>query len=273
MSMLSRSLAAGVLALAGLALATPARAEDTLRLALPASDEAATLDLNDMDEDFDADTIAVARGRGGRGGGRGVARGGFRGRGFAGRGFRGGFHRARFARFPRVARFGRFGRFPVRVGFGRRFFAPRFRSRVFISPRWSFWGFYPRVYSPSVYWFYYPTASSWATYPISETVASTPLYMDPVPSGQAPVMPSTPAPPKAGTNTFPYDGGPRAPVPMPTPDEAAVQPPLKRVPMLLEDFLVSMSPNGAKWNYPAYGEKPTRGSPAVPSAVISTNDR
>src|SRR5262245_53489709 len=89
-SMFRISLAAGVLALAGLAWASPAYADDTLRLSLPAKGlsagvDAPTLTLDATNADLDAKTIATAS-RGFHGGARGF-HGGFH------RGFHGGFHR------------------------------------------------------------------------------------------------------------------------------------------------------------------------------------
>src|SRR5262249_4293610 len=67
--------------------------------------------------------------------------------------------------------------------------------------------------------------------------------------------------------TFPYDGGPKNPVPMPsqqTPEDArpTLIPSGSRQP---GETLVSVPSNqseekksSAKWNFPAYGEKPTR---------------
>jgi hypothetical protein len=281
--MLSRHLAAGVLALAALAL--PARAEDTLRLSLPGSDKAQTLDLKATEADLAADTLTVARGRGGRGGGRGFARGrGFRGRGFRGRAFRGrGFRGRAFARRPfirgrafvRSPFFGRafvrrpfFGRAFVRSPFfGRAFVRRPFFGRAFIW-RPSFGsGFFWGGFYPSYYWYpgVYDDWSDYYTYPTSgavSTVPSTTLGITPVPSGGSPPAPSAPAPEDSAPGTYPYDGGPRTPVPMPKADEANNRLQLPRRPALLDEVLVSFQENKGKWNYPAYGEKATRsGSP------------
>jgi len=260
-----RNLAAGALALAGLAFATPARAEDTLRLSLPGSDKASTLDLKATDADLDAEVLDIARGR--AGGGRAGVRGrGFAGRGrIGGRGFRGAF---------------------FRPGFGRGGFrGVGFRGRGFGFRGVGFRGFayYPRYYggfyyggAPGIY-YSAPVGYSYGYAPCSGTVISsgpaTTLRMAPVPSNGGPVVPSTPTP---GKSTYPYDGGPKTPVPMPKADEAK-QVPLPRTPALLEDVLVSLQgqAQGGKWNYPAYGEKPTRtgtGS-ATPSTGISGNFR
>src|SRR5262249_22686659 len=97
--MLAKSLAPCLAVIAGLALASPGRADDIIRLALPGSDEDGTiLQLKATEADLEADIIDVQRGRGGggfRGGGGGFRAGGFRG-GFGGaRGF-GGFRAGGF---------------------------------------------------------------------------------------------------------------------------------------------------------------------------------
>jgi len=80
----------------------------------------------------------------------------------------------------------------------------------------------------------------------------------------------TPAPqqmPQADDEgTYPYDGGPKNPVPMPSYDDAKpTQVPYRQ--LQRGETLVSLKPKQAeekktssagKWNYPAYGEKPTR---------------
>jgi hypothetical protein len=262
MTMNLRNLAAGVLALAGLAFATPARAEDNFRLGLPGSDKAPTSNLKATDDDLDAEVLDIARGRGGVGrGGRGFARGG---RGFArgGRGFRGAFFRSGFRRGWGGRGFGWGGR---GWGWGGRGYGFAYYPRYY-------GGFYygaPRVYysGPAGYVYGYAPCSGTV---ISSVPAAT-LRMAPVPSNGAPSVPSTPAP---GKNTYPYDGGPKAPVPMPQAEEAR-QVPLPRTPALLEEVLVSLEGQGGKWNYPAYGEKATRGGSGsvLRSAGISGNFR
>src|SRR5947209_1908514 len=78
MTMFSRFLSLSAAALAALALTSPAQADDTLRLALPGSTDADTLNLKATESDLDADTLTVARG-GYRGGFRGGFYGGYRG--------------------------------------------------------------------------------------------------------------------------------------------------------------------------------------------------
>jgi hypothetical protein len=62
-----------------------------------------------------------------------------------------------------------------------------------------------------------------------------------------PQMPSVPG-------TYEYDGGPRTPIPLPDGEESVTRPPNR--PTLVADLAVSAK--SGKWNYPAYGEKPTR---------------
>jgi len=70
--------------------------------------------------------------------------------------------------------------------------------------------------------------------------------------------------PKAD-ETFPYDGGPKNPVPMPSPspEEEAKPTVIPYGRLQPGETLVSYKPaeekKTGKWNYPAYGEKPTRG--------------
>jgi hypothetical protein len=67
--------------------------------------------------------------------------------------------------------------------------------------------------------------------------------------------------------TFPYDGGPKNPIPMPSlsPEDEARPSVIPRHRLEPDETLVSLKPKQAeekksgKWNYPAYGEKPTRG--------------
>jgi hypothetical protein len=268
-------------ALAALAFATQAWAEDTLRLALPNnSDTQTTLDLKATEDDLDAELHDIARGgrggggrggvgRGGRGGfgrggiGRGGVRGGFRGRGFGfgGRGF--GFRGRGFGFRGRGFGFGGWG-----SGFG----------------GWGYGGYggYYGGYYPYYSDYYYapPVYGVYSAYPCSGTIVSSsttlstplpPVVGTPVPSGGQPGIPA-PAP-KPAPGTYPYDGGPKAPIPMPRVDETKV-PARPRGPALADEVFVSLEQQ-SKWNYPAYGEKPTRGTGSSPlrSTVITGKSR
>jgi hypothetical protein len=252
-----KHLAAGILAVAGLALATPAFGGDTIRLNLADYNNASVKPLVATDADLDADTLEVWRGGGFRGGFHG---GGFRG-GFGGfrggfGGFRGGFvgHRG-FIGFNRGF-----------VGFNRGFvgfrpFAPRF------------FGFYPRFGGgfsrgcafPASFGFgygYYPGWSSCGVYasPCSVSVGIPPItrVLGTVPPGQVVPAPLAPLPP--GNGTYQYDGGPANPVPMPPPEETPTRSDPRR-PAVYDEVMVSLpgeQSGTGKWVYPAYGEAPRR---------------
>jgi hypothetical protein len=176
-----------------------------------------------------------------RGGFYGGSRGGFYG------GSRGGFYGG-----YRGAYYG--GYRGLYYGGYRGLYYPRYYSR-YLYP--GFYGYYPSYYGyyPSVYYSYpiytYPVVAY--SYPTTLTTviptmpsAQPTLSTSPRPQAESPATPGT----------FPYDGGPRAPVPVPRGEETMTQVPKR--PMLLEDLAVSTSAGVGKWNYPAYGEKPTR---------------
>ncbi len=279
--MLSRLLVTGAATLAMLALASPAQAQDTHRLALPASTDATTHNLKATDADLNADTINVARGGGRGGGGRGVGGRGIGGRGVGirGGGFRGGFAGGRG--------FGGRGFGGRGFGFGGRGFGGRgwgYGGRGWGYGGYGYGGYYPWWGLGSYWWpgygygydpYYYPSAyygyPSYYSYPIysyypaslstvipSMPPAGTSLYTNPPPAAQPP----------SGSGTFEYDGGPRLPVPMPPGEEKLTQFP--NHPTLVSDLAVSAK--SGKWNYPAYGEKPTR-TPRYgvqPSLIVGT---
>jgi hypothetical protein len=283
--MLSRLLFTGAAALAMLALASRAQAQDTHRLALPASTDAGTFDLKATDADLEADTINVGRGggRGGGGGGRGVAvrGGGFRGGFYGGRavayrggGYRGVGYRGLGYGYRGVGYRGYGYRGYGYRGYGYRGYGYRGYGYGGYYPWWglgSYWwpgygyGYYPYYsnYYPSTYYVYpsdydYPTGLS--TVIPSMPPAGTSLYTTPPPAAQPP----------AGTGTFEYDGGPRLPVPLPLPKGEEKLTRLPNHPMLVSDLAVSAK--SGKWNYPAYGEKPTR-TPRYgvqPSLIVGT---
>jgi hypothetical protein len=91
---------------------------------------------------------------------------------------------------------------------------------------------------------------------------TSPFSLPPGPTAP-PVMPG--ASNDLGPNgTYPYDGGPMAPVPMPRPDESPARalPPRITSPGATERVvslqLSSPVANKGKWIYPAYGEEPRR---------------
>src|SRR5262249_19890098 len=71
-----------------------------------------------------------------------------------------------------------------------------------------------------------------------------------------------PMPPagKPDDKTYPYDGGPNNPVPMPKADPAPNATPQKGVPVPNQGRLVSLPEKQAKYSYAAYGEQPGKAS-------------
>jgi hypothetical protein len=85
------------------------------------------------------------------------------------------------------------------------------------------------------------------------------FYVDPDVPPAGSTVPQMPAPRDLGTQSYPYDGGPQAPVPMPgnngvNPPVAPTRtPPVATVP--LEGRLVSLPGPAQRLSYPAYGER------------------
>jgi len=267
-----RSLAAGLLAGAGLlAWAAPARADDTVRLKLTPGNTAPTVNLKGTGDD--AEVMDVG-GRGGFHGGH-VGHGGFHGGhvgfhgghvgfhgshvGFSHVGFRGGFGHVGFTRvgFGRVGFVGSRGWGWGRGGWGR-------WGWGWGGWGWGGWGWgwgspgfigvYPwqPIYAPS--W----PCSPW-DWPISDTTFVTPSY-DLRGSNSAPELAPYPqlVPPNGGPRTYPYDGGPAVPVPMPkaAPDQLNVP---RTLPDAPTDRAVALpASGGSKFAYPAYGDKPQK---------------
>jgi hypothetical protein len=61
---------------------------------------------------------------------------------------------------------------------------------------------------------------------------------------------------EAPGTTYPYDGGPRTPVPMPRADDSETGVPRLQTPA--RERVVSTPAGTGKWAYPAYGEAPRR---------------
>ncbi len=291
--MLIRPFAIGALAMAALALTSSARAEDTIRLSLPGSPDATTRNLKATQADLRSDTLAMARGRGGaaRGGravasrSRGVAVRSTRGvavrstRGVAVRSTRGVAYRGGRAVAYRggrgvAYRGGYYGGYRgyrgAYYGGYRGYVYPRYNYGGLYYP--SYYGYYPRYYYPRVYYSYpiysYPAYSYYYPTALTTGIPRMPLATSSqniLPAPSTTDQPTTPG-------TFPYDGGPRAPLPVPDGEETRIQQPQR--PALVNDLVVSAKTPGGKWHYPAYGEKPTR-SPLYPiqPAVIAGNIR
>jgi hypothetical protein len=282
MTMLSKHLAVGVWTLAVLGLVSSARAEDSVRLGLSGPPTAPTINLKGSDADLNADMLDVGRGGGSRGG---AFRGGaFRGSAFRGSAFRGSAFRG--------------------VGFrGVGFRGVGFRGVAIRGHRGGFWGgsrgywgswggwggswgstgWYPSYWgwggSPLCYTYYnvspwYSGFSGWGSPCSGGTVIGSvptmpPASLSTVPTPAVPLPAPVPSPSADPTlGTFPYDGGPVNPVPTPRVEETPVR--LPHGPSLIEDFVVSLPEKAGKWNYPAYGEKPTRNAPALKTAVITS---
>jgi hypothetical protein len=130
-------------------------------------------------------------------------------------------------------------------------------------PRYSYYSYYPRYSYSSYYSSYYPSYSYSSYYspgyycPIDGTLAPSYSLEYSAPSTTPPVERPMP---KADEQTFPYDGGPRSPVPMPTPDQAPPKPVPNKLPP--EGTPVSLPGARAGFTYPAYGENPLPSAPA-----------
>jgi len=120
---------------------------------------------------------------------------------------------------------------------------------------------------PATVYYYAPPQSSYQqpsygysySYPQQQQQQPPPSYQQ-APSQAPQLMPKA-------DETFEYDGGPKNPVPMPSqkPDEDAKPTVIPFHKLQPGETLVSVKPKQSeekktgKWNYPAYGEKPTRG--------------
>jgi hypothetical protein len=248
-TMLCRAIPAGLLAAAGL-LAPAAQAGDLMRLDLKkAPAPTASLSLN-LDGD-EADTLDAAYRGGYRYGGSYGYRGGYRyggsygyrggyryGGSYGYRGYYGGYYpRYNYGYYPRY----NYGYYP---GYYYGYYAPYYYPGVSIS-----------VYRPA---YYYPIDTSAAPMPPAAALDYGPGTYGGAPSAE-PLPAPRPVAPSQGT--FPYDGGPRAPVPMPKSDPAPTAAPPAAVP--LEGRSVSLPGKPAKLSYPAYGEPPARTTTVV----------
>lgn len=96
--------------------------------------------------------------------------------------------------------------------------------------------------------------------PVAPAVPARPAPLPPPVEEPAPRAAPAPAPaaPAPAENTFPYDGGPARPVPVPQTEEGPTlsnPPPAPR-----DDLPVALSSSRGKWVFPAYGEQPRRDS-------------
>ena len=232
--MKARTWAAGLLAFGSLFLTGGfARAADTIKLGLPARDDAPAMALGKISQQ--AETIDAH--------------------------YRGGVRVGVYAGYGR----GYYGYGRGYYGYGRGYYG---------------YGYYPRYYGygyyrPYVYSYYYPSTYYYPTpiyVPISTSARQTIVSADAL---NVPYRPEAlPVPrPVLEEQTFPYDGGPRQPVPTPMPK---VDPAPARVPTPLtvppqDGRPVSLpAPSTTvpvKLTYPAYGELP-RTTPFAQDRVV-----
>jgi hypothetical protein len=255
-------IAAGALATAGmLALALPVRAGDTQRLSMPSRTAGApTVGL--VDDLKSADTVKV-RGYGGYRGGYGGYHGGYGGY----RGGYGGYHGYSHGYYGGYRGYGRsyYGGYGYGRGYygGYRGYGRSYYGGYGYYPSFAYSGYYqPYYYStPSVY---YDSTPSYYFDPylcpsaglsgrvLSLNITTTPTIRRRIVEVVAAPTPG-PAPVQSDDQTFPYDGGPRIPAPMPkaepTPDARPAAPPV-------DDHSVSLPAKVAsRLVYPAYGEQ------------------
>jgi hypothetical protein len=243
MTMFARMWTAGLLAVAGVLVGTSAnQAAEVFRLALPANTEAPTLNLVQAEAD-DGDTMDVRFYHGGGFRGGYVVRGGHYG-GYA-HGYHGGYARGYYGGYARGYYGGSYG----------------YRS------------VYRYAYYPPVYNYYYCPPQYYTPIATSPSVATTTFSLRVVPLSPQAVpqplplslgQPTLPAPnqnPGLSPNpgTFEYDGGPRAPVPLPRAEPTPMNP---QPSLPLDGRPVSLPLRATpKYTYPAYGELPRTPAP------------
>jgi len=275
--MLRRQWVTAALTTAGLlAAGASARAGDTYRLGLDRGDTP-TITLGGAGA-LDADTYEVGRGGGGHGGG-GHGGGGYHGGGYHGGGYhaayRGGgygyggggygYGRGGYGYGRGGYGYGRGGYGYGRgwYGYGRGWYGnrgwygygPYYGSWYGSGPyygNWSYSSYWPYYSYPSSAYYggYYGYPSSAVVVPsVNLNVAPT-LQSQPLPDGALETAPPPALAPADGT--FPYDGGPRNPPPMPKADPAPTGAPAT---IPLSGRAVSL-PGKATYTYAAYGETP-----------------
>jgi len=208
----------------------------------------------------DADTELVRHSGGYHGGHHGGYHGGYHG-GHHG-GYHGGYHSGYRGGYYGGYR-GYYGGYRGFYGGYSNYYRPYYGYRNFYYPRYSFYaggygyGYRPYYYyAPPVY-YYYPACS----YPIGLTTTTFSAYSPVMPLASqdvGPVPEGGPVPRPGGVEdgTFPYDGGPASPVPMPKADPVPVPsrdsvPPTPKP----EGRIVSLPAPTTSFAYPAYGEK------------------
>jgi hypothetical protein len=225
MAMLWRSLAAGALAAVVFAWTAPARAGDTVKLGLDKSaTPTVTLELKPGD-DAEA-TLAHWHAH------------------YYGGGF---YHAGHYGYGHAYYHVGHYG-----YGFSPAYYYPR---RYGYSSFY-YGGFYPR-------YFYSPTVTYYSQTPVyyySQPLYYSAPYCSPIGLSATLQTPGDQMPPpmtqvNPGLGTYPYDGGPANPVPMPKVDPAPTNVPPKAV-VPGDERPVALPARSGKYSYLAYGEKP-----------------
>jgi hypothetical protein len=269
--MLSKPLAYGLALAAGLALTSAARAgDDVIRLTAP-KPSGDVRNLGATADDLAAENVEAYY-RGGYG-----YRGGFYGgyRGFYG-GYRGYYGGYRAAYYHRPYYGGYYGYRPYYSSFYYRPYYSGYGGYGYGGYGYGYGGYggyggYPSYYGGGYYCI--SDVGGAGVYPVCSP-RSVVVVRQPTTYGVQPLQPGLqtqprdPAPipqmPRADDGTFPYDGGPKVPVPMPEASEDARPALVPRVRPQADETVVSLKPRlveekkSGKWNFPAYGEQPTR---------------
>jgi len=243
---------------------------DTIRLGGRSGVDDAPIQRLDLKTDNNADTLTVRGYHGGGfhgghyggyhggfyGGYRGFygGYGGYRGFGYAGYGYRGwGYGGYGYRGYG----YGYYRPY-VGIGFGYGYGGYGYGYGGYGYPYYSGISYYyPSCYSYPTYYYGISYASPAVTYTLGTTSTTTvqPVMPRIIDSGD--VAPSTRVIPNG---TYPYDGGPTSPVPMPSKEAAPKVPSTER--------FVSI-PAAKKYSYAAYGEKPSA-QPALPDSDVKT---
>jgi hypothetical protein len=195
-----------------------------------------------VDHGEGADTLSV-HGRGGYGGHGGYSHGGY--------GSHGGYYHGGYGGYHGYSR--------GFYGYGRSYYGGYGFRRPYYGfgfyPGYAFGAYYQPYYyaAPSVYYYSAPYCSDGpALYPsvgISTPAVGLSITTAPVRRSRVVELVAAPAPVQSDDQTFPYDGGPRNPAPMPKAEPPPDAPPV-------EDHSVSLPAKVAgKLVYPAYGEQ------------------
>jgi hypothetical protein len=139
---------------------------------------------------------------------------------------------------------------------------------------------YPSYYYPPVYYYSlpycYPASLGVETYSLPEGNVNYSITRPGAPAAGGEVLP----PPEPRDGTYPYDGGPANPVPMPKADPGPTSAPRHFPNAPLDEIKVSRpsdykvkEPAKGKFAYPAYGEEPRRGEPTTDRTIIKVEEK